>query len=209
MLILARRKFGFALVALGLAFGATGVRAGDPQADAREIVRSMGEAVIATLAAGADKSKREAVFGDLYRRNFDNAGLAAWAAGRAYAAASPAERQEYLRAFETYIVKAYAAQLSKYKGERLRVEKAESDGQDVIVISKLVDPDYRAMRELEFRWRLRPVGSRLLVSDVVIDKISMALTEKRAFADWLHEKGGTLAGLTAKLREKIAAVDKD
>jgi ABC-type transporter MlaC component len=46
------------------------------------------------------------------------------------------------------------------------------------------------------------------VSDVVIDKISMALTEKRAFTDWLHEKGGTLEGLTAKLKEKIAAIDR-
>jgi len=206
---MARRKFSLALVALGLAIGATGVRAGDPRSDAREIVRSMGESVIATLAAGADQSKREAAFGDLYRRNFDNAGLAAWAAGRAYAAASPAERQEYLEAFETYIVKAYAAQLSKYKGERLRIEKAEAEGQNVIVISKLVDPDPSAMRELEFRWRLHAVGGRLLVSDVVIDKISMALTEKRAFAGWLRDNDGALPGLTAKLREKIAAVDRD
>lgn len=204
-----RRKFSFALVAFGVAIGAAGARAGDPQSDAREIVRSMGEAVIGTLAAGADKAKREAVFGDLYRKNFDNAGIAAWAAGRAFTAASPGERQEYLKAFETYVVKAYAAQLSKYKGERLRVEKAEADGQDIVVFSKLVHPDPRAAQELEFKWRLRPIGGRLLVSDVIIDKISMGLTEKRAFTDWLREKGGTLAGLTQKLKEKIAEVEKD
>jgi ABC-type transporter MlaC component len=46
-----------------------------------------------------------------------------------------------------------------------------------------------------------------MVTDVVIDKISMALTEKRAFADWLHERGGTLEGLMGKLREKIARVN--
>ena len=209
MLITARRQFCFALIAFSVAAGAPGAGAADPQSDAREIIRAMGEAVIATLAASADKSKREAVFGELYRRNFDNAGLAAWAAGRAYAAASPAERKEYLKAFETYIVKAYAAQLSKYKGERLRVEKSEADGQEVVVISKLVHPDPSAAQELEFKWRLRQVGGRLLVTDVVIDKISMALTEKRAFTDWLREKGGSLAGLTQKLQEKIAAVDKD
>lgn len=203
-----RRKFGIAVLALTLTTAAGGTHAADPQSGAREIVNSMGEAVIATLQAGADKARREAVFRDLYRRNFDNAGIAAWAAGRAYTAASPADRQAYLQAFETYIVKAYAAQLSKYKGERLRVEKTEADGQDVIVISKLVDPDPRAMRDLEFRWRLHMVGGRLMVSDVVIDKISMALTEKRAFAEWLREKGGTLGGLTQKLREKAAEVDR-
>lgn len=76
------------------------------------------------------------------------------------------------------------------------------------MISKLVDPDPRAMRDLEFRWRLHMVGGRLMVSDVVIDNISMALTEKRAFAEWLREKGGTLAGLTQKLREKAAEIDR-
>jgi ABC-type transporter MlaC component len=104
-------------------------------------------------------------------------------------------------------VKAYAAQLTKYKGERLRVDKVENDGPYTVVVSKLVHPDPREAREIEMRWRLSRAAGRLVVSDVVIDKISMALTEKRAFADWLKEKGGTLEGLTAKLKEKIAAVD--
>jgi phospholipid transport system substrate-binding protein len=209
MITMVRRKFGVAVIALAVTAAATGASATDPQSGAREVVQSMGDAVIATLRAGADKARREAVFRELYRRNFDNAGIAAWAAGRAFTAAAPAERQAYLQAFEVYIIKAYSAQLSKYKGERLRVEKTEADGQDVIVVSKLVDPDPRAMRELEFRWRLHPVSGRLMVSDVVIDKISMGLTEKRAFAEWLREKGGTLAGLTQKLKEKAAEVDRD
>jgi ABC-type transporter MlaC component len=59
------------------------------------------------------------------------------------------------------------------------------------------------------RWRLSPAAGRFVVSDVVIDKISMALTEKRAFTDWLQKKGGSLEGLTRKLKEKIADVDKE
>jgi ABC-type transporter MlaC component len=172
------------------------------------MVAGMAEAVIATLRAGADKAAREARFREMYRRNFDNAGIAAWAAGRAFQAASPAAKQAYLAAFETYVVKAYAAQLARYKGERLRVDKVEPDGRYTVVISNLVHPDPREPREIEMRWRLSPAAGRFVVSDVVIDKISMALTEKRAFADWLKDKGGTLEGLTAKLKEKIADVDK-
>jgi ABC-type transporter MlaC component len=182
-------------------------RAADPEADGRAIIQSMGDALLATLRAGPDKATREARFGEMYRRNFDNAGLAAWTAGRAYAAASPEQQREYQQLFETYVVKAYAALLQQYKGERLRVDKSESDGRDIVVISNLVPPDPRAPREIEMRWRMRQVGGRLVVTDVVIDKISMALTEKRAFADWLHERGGTLEGLMGKLREKIARVN--
>lgn len=183
-------------------------RAVDPQSDARSIVSSMAQAVIATLQAGADKPTREARFREMYKRNFDNAGIGAWAAGRAFAAASPAAKQEYLKAFEDYVVKAYAAQLTKYKGERLRVDKVEREGNYIVVISNLVPPDPRDPREIEMRWRFSQAAGRLVVSDVVIDKISMALTEKRYFTEWVQERGGTLEGLTAKLKEKIAGVDR-
>jgi ABC-type transporter MlaC component len=211
MLVTFGNKLKSGAVAAGLAaalLATLPARAADPQSDARAVVTSMADAVIATLRAGADKVTREARFREMYRRNFDNAGIAAWAAGRAFAAASPAAKQEYLATFETYVVKAYAAQLTKYKGERLRVDKVEQDGAYTVVISNLVPPDPRDPREIEMRWRLSNAGGRLVVSDVVIDKISMALTEKRAFADWLREKGGTLEGLTQKLKEKIAAVDQ-
>jgi ABC-type transporter MlaC component len=187
---------------------ATPLHAADPQSDARGVVTSMAEAVLATLRAGPDKATREARFREMYRRNFDNAGIGAWAAGRAFQAASPAAKQEYLQTFETYVVKAYAAQLTKYKGERLRVDKVETEGAFTVVISNLVNPDPRAASDIEMRWRMSNASGRWVVSDVVIDKISMALTEKRAFADWMTEKGGTLEGLTQKLKEKIAGVDR-
>ena len=199
---------GLAAILAAGALTAAPLRAADPQSDAKAVVTSMAEAVLATLRAGSDKTTREARFREMYRRNFDNAGIAAWAAGRPFAAASPAAKQDYLQTFETYVVKAYAAQLTKYKGERLRVDKVETDGAYTVVISNLVHPDPREAREIEMRWRMSNAAGRWIVSDVVIDKISMALTEKRAFADWLKEKGGTLEGLTEKLKEKIAGVDK-
>jgi ABC-type transporter MlaC component len=206
--MLVRAKFPAILMALGFVCAPNvAARAADHEADGRAIIQSMGDALLATLRAGPDKATREARFGEMYRRNFDNAGLAAWTAGRAYTTASPEQQREYQQLFETYVVKAYAALLQQYKGERLRVDKSESDGRDIVVISNLVPPDPREPREIEMRWRMRQVGGRLVVTDVVIDKISMALTEKRAFADWLHERGGTLEGLMGKLREKIARVN--
>ena len=216
--MLARRAclFRFAAVAVitatPAAIGAAPVRAADPESGARDIVSTMAQQVIGTIQKGADKAEREAVFRDLYVKNFDNTTIGAYAAGPAFRAAPAESRRAYLETFQNYVVKAYAYQLSRYKGERLRVDKTEKDEaagrHDVIVISNLVHPDPRESREIEMRWRLRMVGERLRVADVVIDKISMALTEKRAFADWVQEKGGTLDGLTAKLREKIADIDK-
>ena len=208
LLIIMRNRLLPALMAFGLGCAQNvPARATEPETDGRAIIQSMGDALLATLRAGPDKVTREARFGEMYRRNFDSAGLAAWAAGGAYAAAPPERRREYLELFDAYVIKSYAALLQQYKGERLRVDKSEIDGRDIVVISNLVPPDPRDPREIEMKWRMRLVGGRLMVTDVVIDKISMALTEKRAFADWMNERGGTLEGLMGKLREKIARAD--
>jgi phospholipid transport system substrate-binding protein len=208
MRMLVRWKFSQVLMVLGFACALIySARAADPEADGRAIVQSMGDALLATLRAGSDKATREARFGEMYRRNFDNAVLGSWAAGRAYTAASPEQRQQFLQLFETYVIKSYSVLIQQYKGERLRVEKSESDGRYIVVISKLVPPDPSDPREIEMKWRMQFAGDRLVVTDVVIDKISMALTEKRAFTEWLQERGGTLEGLMGKLREKITRVD--
>lgn len=200
------------LLVLPVGGGAAPAFAADPESDARAIVSAMAEKVLGTITQGADKEKREAVFRELYAGNFENTTIAAYAAGAAYRNAPVEARRPYLDVFKEYVVKAYAYQLSRYKGERLRVDKTEKDDaggrHDVIVISNLVHPDPRESREIEMRWRLRAVNGRMLVTDVVIDKISMALTERRAFADWIQENGGTLEGLTAKLKQKIAEIDK-
>jgi ABC-type transporter MlaC component len=204
-------RFRIARVALFALFvdGASLAQSAEREADARDLIRSLGETVVATLNAGADKARREALFREMYRRHFNHVAIAGWAAGRAYVEASPEERAAFLATCEDYIVKAYAAQLARYRGERLRVEKAETDGEAIVVTSKLVDPDPRASRDIEMKWRLFAAGDRLLVSDVVVDKISMALTEKRAFSDWLKARGDKLPGLTSKLQEKIAQIDAD
>jgi hypothetical protein len=54
---------------------------------------------------------------------------------------------------------------------------------------------------------MRSAGGRLRVTGVVMDKISMAPTGRRAFADRLQGRGGTLESLMVKLREKFAGVD--
>ena len=75
----------------------------------------------------------------------------------------------------------------------------------MIVVSHLVHPNPRESREIEIKWIFYRVGYRLLVRDVIIDKISMALTERRAFADWMPESGNTLEGLVALLRKKTVS----
>lgn len=201
-------KVWAAFIAFGLATSMNAsARASDAQIDGRAIVQSMSEAVLATLRVRAERTAREARFREMYRRYFDNPGMAAFAIGPAIRHATPQQSQQLMRTFEDYVVAVYSRLLAGYSGEKLLIMSSEPEGNGVIVTTLLVPSSYRA-QSLELKWRLARVGGQLKVRDVVVDKISMALAQKRTITDWLRERGGTLEGLMGKLREKTTEVEK-
>jgi phospholipid transport system substrate-binding protein len=198
-------------LSLAAAFAAVLALAAPARADAVSdgtlLIRSMGDTVVAILAnKGLPKAQREERFRQIYRANFDHAIIAASVMGPPWKSASPAARQEYLAVFETYIAKVYAAQLSSYSGEKLEVTKGEADGPGATIESRIVDP--KSGRTVGITWRLRPTDGKLKVRDVLIENISMALTQRREFAAVLQQRGGKAEGLIAAIREKIADLDK-
>ena len=197
-------SFAAALLA-ALALGAP-ARA-DAVSDGQQLIRSMGDTVIAILAnKGLPKAQREERFRQIYRANFDHAIIAASVMGPTWKNTAPQVQQEYLGVFETYIAKVYAAQLSTYSGEKLDVTKGEADGPGATIESRIVDS--KTGRTVDIKWRLRPTGGQMKVRDVLIENISMAQTQRREFAAVLQQRGGKAEGLIAAIREKIADLDK-
>lgn len=194
------------VVALVLAAGAMApARATDPAAEARKLVDAMGKTVIAILAdRSLDKAARKARFRAMYRQHFDHPAIGSWMLGRAWAQATPAERCEYLGVLEDYIVELSVGRLLRFEGERLLVLKSERHEHGIVVTSLVIHPNPRAMRSIEMKWHFAMADGRLMVRDVVVDNISLALTERREFTALLRDAGGTIKGLIAILREKIA-----
>jgi len=183
------------------------VYASDPATEARSVVQSMWDAVIPVLASkGLDKAARESRFASIYRANFDNAGIAAAVAGTAWLQSSPAQRDAFLAQFEAYVIKVYAGQFAGYNGEKLIVTGSEADGNGAMVTTQIADAESK--RLIGIKWRLRPTASGLKVRDVVVENISMTLNQRREFAAVLRQRNGSLDGLTAALREKMAEIDR-
>lgn len=177
----------------------------DVQSEARDLIKSMASTVIGMLGnKGVSSAQREAKFREIYRANFDHPVIGRYVMGRAWAQASESERTEYLGLFETYIAKVYSAQLATYKGETFDVQGSEADGDGAVVNSRIVDKQ----RTVEIKWRLRKTAGRLLVRDVIIEGLSMSLTQQREFASVFQARGGTPAGLIKAIREKIGQLNK-
>jgi phospholipid transport system substrate-binding protein len=179
----------------------------DLKADGEAMVQRMADDVIRILAdKSAGRAAKEARFRTIFGRNFDVATIGAWVMGPPWRQATAAQRKEFLALFETYIVKVYTGQLSTYSGEKVKVVGAEQDGPGVAVVSRIVDPVNA--RTIELKWRLRMAGATLKVRDVVIENISMSQTQRREFASVYQQRGRTVDGLIAALREKIAEIDR-
>jgi len=206
MIVLTRRLVQALLLSVALLAPPVSAHA-DPKDDGKAIVQRMADQVVVILSnQGLDRASKEARFRQILKQNFDVPTIGAWVLGSPWRDAPAAQRAEYLRLFESYIVKVYTGQLATYSGEKVTVLGADSDGGGVEVTSRIVDP--KNARTIEVKWRLRQSGAQLKVRDVLIENISMSQTQRREFAAVFQQRGGTLVGLIEALKEKIAELDR-
>ena len=192
-----------AVAALAASVSAAGAAVED---DGKRVIQSMSKQVDVIVKATLPRPEREARFRSLFQNHFNVRLIGRWVLGRPWRTATAAQRDAYLKVFETYIVKTYTIQLAGYGGDQLRVVGAEKDRGGVAVISQ-IEPKSRRNRPIVIRWRLHKTRGRLLVRDVVIDGISMSLNQRREFAS-VYAREGSVDGLIAILRRKIAELDR-
>src|ERR1051325_7376313 len=78
------------------------------KADGKALVQRMADQVIVILADKSfDRAAKEARFRQILAQNFDVATIGAYVMGPPWRQATPAQRADYLKLFETYIVKVY------------------------------------------------------------------------------------------------------
>ena len=149
-----------ALIVLVAALPLSSPARADLKSDGRALVQKMADQVIAILSnQGMDRAAKETRFRQILQQNFDVQTIGAYVMGPPWRTATPAQRAEFLKLFENYIVKVYTGQLSTYSGEKMTVVGAEEDGGGVAVTSRIIDP--KNARVVEVKWRLRPSGAQL------------------------------------------------
>ena len=200
-----RRGFtrGLAAVAAVLLLAAAGPRpataaeTGDPAA----FVRHFGAQAIAVLAdKGLAGAQREQAFRGLLTADFDIKTIGRFVLGRYWRQATETERAEYGRLFEDLIVATYARRLASYAGEGLKVEGVrQRDGKSALVASRFLRAEGEPIR---LDWRLLRRGDTWRIVDVVVEGMSMALSQRSEFKAVIRGNGGRVEALLEKLREK-------
>ncbi len=170
-----------------------------------EFIDQLGEAAIQSLTApDLNSAERRQRFRELLHRSFNVHGIGRFVLGRYWNQASEEERQEYLDLFEELVVRTYADRFSEYSGEKFAIAKVQRDAERpnyATVGTTILRPggqnvrvDWRVRQEEDQSWR---------VVDIVIEGVSMSVTQRSEFASVIESKGGTIKGLIDTLRQKV------
>ena len=171
-------------------------------ADAVAFMNTLWDRAVEVLSKKTDPTVREARFRELFHTDFDCPGIARFVLGRYWRTASEEEQQEFVKLFEDYVVFVYTARLSNFGGEALKVRGSRSDSDGVIVSTDVVSPGTASPMRID--WRLVTDNGAYKISDVIVEGVSMAVTQRSEFASVVQRSGGQVRGLLAMMREKTA-----
>lgn len=194
------KRVQFILVAFVVGFiGTTSAKAAHAD-NAESFIAQLGDKALQVLIVDSQtESERISAFRDLLNEGFDLPLIGRYALGRHWRRATKGQKEEYRVLFEDFIVRTYAARLGQYGGETLQVTGSRADQKDTIVTSEIVREGASPIR---VDWRVRNGDAGPKIIDVVVEGVSMLLTQRDEFASVIQRSGGNVEGLLTRLRER-------
>jgi phospholipid transport system substrate-binding protein len=201
---------GAALVAVAALPSAPAAAGPDPAAFIDALDKQLQEVV-----RNAPPQERLARFHQLLHEDFDVPGIARFVLGRYWQSATRSQQQDFVGLFEDYIVQTYSDRLSRYadSGEALRVTGSRLSPEGAVVSCQLnlangggpkAGGHGPTVLPIKFDWLLTAQSGFYKINDVIVDGISMAVTQRSAFAAEIQRDGGEVKGLLAMMHQNTA-----
>jgi phospholipid transport system substrate-binding protein len=172
-------------------------------ADAIAFMNRLWNSAVELLNNKTDPAIRQARFRQLFQEDFDGAGIARFVLGRYWRSASEQEQHEFVKLFEQYVVYVYTARLANFGGASLKVRGSRSDGDGVVVSTDVISAG--STSPIRMDWRLVNDNGAYEISDVIVEGVSMTVTQRSEFASVAQRNGGQVRSLIALMREKTAS----
>ncbi|MFD2264884.1 ABC transporter substrate-binding protein [Lacibacterium aquatile] len=192
-------------LALGISVAATlptAAFAADISSESKAFVEHLGRECIGTITnQGIPEAERRAKFRELLLAGFDVPAIGRFVLGRYWRLATDAQKQEFLKLFESMILKTYADRFRDYGGEQFNVVGSRSEGDDhAMVQSRIIRP--AGGEPINIEWRvLKPKGT-LKIVDVIVEGVSMSSTQQEDYASAIQRGGGDLEPFLVELRQR-------
>ena len=124
--------------------------------------------------------------------------------GTYYRQATPAQRDAYFKAFQSYLEQAYGQALAMYHNQTYQVAQAKPIGDATIIAIRvtIIDQGGRPPIRLDFQWRKNSQTGYWQAYDMIAEGVSMITTKQNEWASTLRQTG--IDGLTKQLQAAAA-----
>jgi phospholipid transport system substrate-binding protein len=195
------------LLTLGLAFPLTMDTAQAQSADPKEFILELGDRAVGALTdKSLDQSVRRERFRDILNEGLDLNYVSQFVLGAYRRQASEEQLDSFKKLLEDNIVQNYAWRFRNYDGQELTflgVRPASRDSQ--IVETELAQADDAPPIQVD--WRVHPMDdSGFKIIDIIVEGISMMVTQRDEYVGFMRSNGGVDALLKAlrKQNESLA-----
>ena len=174
-------------------------------AQATSFVDTLGKDAVAVMAdRQLSRSQRVDKFRSLLHAGFDLPTVARFVLGRYWNTTTPAQQQEYMTQFEEMVVRSYAERFDSYSGETFKIVSSRPEGDhDAFVVTAIDRPNGPP---INVEWRVRQRDNRLGIIDVVVEGVSMSVTQRQEFSSVIQAKAGNMDAFLQALKDKNASM---
>jgi len=173
-----------------------------PAQNAESFIIGLTNDALKTLNERLSEPEIEKRFRVLLDKDFDLPRIGRFVLGRYWAGATDAEKAEFARLFEAYVVRSYSLRFSEYSGQTVKVIGSRpQSAENTIVASQIVPADGSPPTKVD--WIVNKKGDEFKIIDVNVEGVSMSMTHRQEFATVIEHTGGGVTALNKALQQKL------
>ncbi len=148
---------------------------------------------------------------DEFSRMFNDAfavkGIARFALGRHWRLANEDQKSRYLSLFERYVTATYARRFKTYADLSFDIKGERDEGKKGTFVTMLLTQTGKKPVRIDWRVKKSKKTGEFKIIDVIIENVSMSVTQRSDFATALQGQGGDIDKFLDTLETKITAAN--
>ena len=159
------------------------------------------EAINTLTNNSTSQNEKESQFGKLFDKNFDIPSISRFVLGKYWKQASLDQKKKFIKAFRNYVVKTYSSRFNEYSGEQLTLLNFENESNPkIFVVHTGLKREDASMLMVD--WRIGKKKDSFVILDIIIEGISLAVTQRSEFVSVIDQNEGSIDKLISLLKEK-------
>lgn len=175
--------------------------------DAEAQITSLVENILQVIGGHAGDAGQERRLMAAIESQTDLSLLARMTMGRYWRRASVRQRELFVDVFRRYLLRSFTSRLRRYAGtdlgaarDRFRITATKNVGKNDVMVRSRIQPPSGA--PLEVDWRLRSRNGELYIIDLIVEGVSLLITQRSEFGSVLERIG--IDGLIGELRTRVS-----